>query len=174
MTLLLLASSQMGTTESTEDLFRTLRTGACGTNLQINAGKTKELVVDFRRQPYFSACTVQGKSKQGGWRVRRRDSGMGGGRPGGTGLGQAGLEEVRKAEPFEHGRLAQGPTTTWNCGLGGWLYWGLGCQAGWKLAGKAEPRLDSAGGRSWNWAASWGLKLAWRAGLDRRLKTRLG
>ncbi|KAI3377366.1 hypothetical protein L3Q82_008401, partial [Scortum barcoo] len=28
--LLLLASSQMGTTESTEDLFRTLRTGACG------------------------------------------------------------------------------------------------------------------------------------------------
>ncbi|KAI3355682.1 hypothetical protein L3Q82_004268 [Scortum barcoo] len=31
MTLLLLASSQMGTTESTEDLFRTLRTGACGT-----------------------------------------------------------------------------------------------------------------------------------------------
>ncbi|KAI3366225.1 hypothetical protein L3Q82_010061, partial [Scortum barcoo] len=30
-TLLLLASSQMGTTESTEDLFRTLRTGACGT-----------------------------------------------------------------------------------------------------------------------------------------------
>ncbi|KAI3375116.1 hypothetical protein L3Q82_021641 [Scortum barcoo] len=31
MTLLLLASSQMGTTESTEDLFKTLRTGACGT-----------------------------------------------------------------------------------------------------------------------------------------------
>ncbi|KAI3362860.1 hypothetical protein L3Q82_001901 [Scortum barcoo] len=40
--MLLLASSQMGTTESTEDLFRTLRTGACRNNLQINAGKTKE------------------------------------------------------------------------------------------------------------------------------------
>ncbi|KAI3353440.1 hypothetical protein L3Q82_019965, partial [Scortum barcoo] len=46
MTLLLLALSQMGTTESTEDLFRTLRTGAVRNNLQINAGKTKELVVD--------------------------------------------------------------------------------------------------------------------------------
>ncbi|KAI3354573.1 hypothetical protein L3Q82_019077 [Scortum barcoo] len=40
----------MGTTESTEDLFKTLRTGALRNNLQINAGKTKELVVDFRRR----------------------------------------------------------------------------------------------------------------------------
>ncbi|KAI3365038.1 hypothetical protein L3Q82_010092, partial [Scortum barcoo] len=50
MTLLLLASSQMGTTESTEDLFRTLRTGACGTTSRSTLGKTKELVVDFRRR----------------------------------------------------------------------------------------------------------------------------
>ncbi|KAI3362889.1 hypothetical protein L3Q82_001911 [Scortum barcoo] len=53
MTLLLLphaSSSQMGTTESTEDLFRTLRTGACGTTSRSMPGKTKELVVDFRRR----------------------------------------------------------------------------------------------------------------------------
>ncbi|KAI3369023.1 hypothetical protein L3Q82_025433 [Scortum barcoo] len=59
MTLLLLASSQMGTTESTEDLFRTLRTGDLRNNLQINAGKTKELVVDFQQ-----ACPGQEGQQQ--------------------------------------------------------------------------------------------------------------
>ncbi|KAI3359080.1 hypothetical protein L3Q82_002589 [Scortum barcoo] len=49
MTLLLLASSQMGTTESTEDLFKDFADWCLRNNLQINAGKTKELVVDFRR-----------------------------------------------------------------------------------------------------------------------------
>ncbi|KAI3358300.1 hypothetical protein L3Q82_014677 [Scortum barcoo] len=58
MTLLLLASSQMGTTESTEDLFKDFADWCLRNNLQINAGKTKELVVDFRRRRPLSACTV--------------------------------------------------------------------------------------------------------------------
>ncbi|KAI3365322.1 hypothetical protein L3Q82_010412 [Scortum barcoo] len=53
MTLLLLASSQMGTTESTEDLFKDFADWCLRNNLQINAnGKTKELVVDFRRRSH--------------------------------------------------------------------------------------------------------------------------
>ncbi|KAI3359623.1 hypothetical protein L3Q82_014009, partial [Scortum barcoo] len=40
----------MGTTESTEDLFKDFADWCLRNNLQINAGKTKELVVDFRRR----------------------------------------------------------------------------------------------------------------------------
>ncbi|KAI3363047.1 hypothetical protein L3Q82_011706 [Scortum barcoo] len=57
MTLLLLASSQMGTTESTEDLFKDFADWCLRNNLQINAGKTKELVVDFRRRSHSPPCT---------------------------------------------------------------------------------------------------------------------
>ncbi|KAI3365382.1 hypothetical protein L3Q82_010465 [Scortum barcoo] len=65
MTLLLLASSQMGTTQSTEDLFRTLRTGCLWNNLQINAAsKTKELVVDFRRRSHSPASTGEHPGKR--------------------------------------------------------------------------------------------------------------
>ncbi|KAI3374062.1 hypothetical protein L3Q82_022620 [Scortum barcoo] len=42
----LVCRHQMGTTETTEDLFRTLVDCCLRNNLQINAGKTKELVVE--------------------------------------------------------------------------------------------------------------------------------
>ncbi|KAI3366303.1 hypothetical protein L3Q82_000430 [Scortum barcoo] len=58
MTLLLLASSQMGTTESTEDLFKDFADWCLRNNLQINAGKTKELVVDFRRRRHSPPAPV--------------------------------------------------------------------------------------------------------------------
>ncbi|KAI3366547.1 hypothetical protein L3Q82_000679 [Scortum barcoo] len=58
MTLLLLASSQMGTTESTEDLFKDFADWCLRNNLQINAGKTKELVVDFRRRSHSPPAPV--------------------------------------------------------------------------------------------------------------------
>ncbi|KAI3377751.1 hypothetical protein L3Q82_008893 [Scortum barcoo] len=48
----------MGTTESTEDLFRTLQDWCLRNNLQINAGKTKELVVDFRRRSHSPPAPV--------------------------------------------------------------------------------------------------------------------
>ncbi|KAI3363911.1 hypothetical protein L3Q82_001511 [Scortum barcoo] len=51
-------SDQMGTTESTEDLFRTLQDWCLRNNLQINAGKTKELVVDFRRRSHSPPAPV--------------------------------------------------------------------------------------------------------------------
>ncbi|KAI3376702.1 hypothetical protein L3Q82_017139 [Scortum barcoo] len=53
----------MGTTESTEDLFKTLLDWCLRNNLQINAGKTKELVVDFCRRshsPPAPPVSIQG------------------------------------------------------------------------------------------------------------------
>ncbi|KAI3355672.1 hypothetical protein L3Q82_004269 [Scortum barcoo] len=50
MTLLLLASSQMGTTEKYRGLIQDFADWCLRNNLQINAGKTKELVVDFCRR----------------------------------------------------------------------------------------------------------------------------
>ncbi|KAI3352365.1 hypothetical protein L3Q82_005330 [Scortum barcoo] len=47
MTLLLLASSQMGTIESTEDLFRTLRTGAC------NCGTTSRSTLPVKPRSWW-------------------------------------------------------------------------------------------------------------------------
>ncbi|KAI3356653.1 hypothetical protein L3Q82_003287 [Scortum barcoo] len=44
--------------ECTEDLFRTLQDWCLRNNLQINAGKTKELVVDFRRRSHSPPAPV--------------------------------------------------------------------------------------------------------------------
>ncbi|KAI3356731.1 hypothetical protein L3Q82_003410 [Scortum barcoo] len=44
----------MGTTESTEDLFKDFADWCLRNNLQINAGKTKELVVDFHAGVAYS------------------------------------------------------------------------------------------------------------------------
>ncbi|KAI3374214.1 hypothetical protein L3Q82_005939 [Scortum barcoo] len=48
----------MGTTESTEDLFKDFADWCLWNNLQINAGKTKELVVDFRRRSHSPPAPV--------------------------------------------------------------------------------------------------------------------
>ncbi|KAI3376291.1 hypothetical protein L3Q82_016422 [Scortum barcoo] len=48
----------MGTTESTEELIQDFADWCLRNNLQINAGKTKELVVDFRRRSHSPPAQV--------------------------------------------------------------------------------------------------------------------
>ncbi|KAI3358224.1 hypothetical protein L3Q82_003233 [Scortum barcoo] len=48
----------MGTTESTEELIQDFADWCLRNNLQINAGKTKELVVDFRRRSHSPPAPV--------------------------------------------------------------------------------------------------------------------
>ncbi|KAI3365845.1 hypothetical protein L3Q82_000831 [Scortum barcoo] len=58
MTLLLLASSQDGDDREYRGLIQDFADWCLRNNLQINAGKTKELVVDFRRRSHSPPAPV--------------------------------------------------------------------------------------------------------------------
>ena len=53
------ASSQTGTTGTAEKWLRAWRISVSGKRLQINAGETKELVVDFWQVITLSSCTSE-------------------------------------------------------------------------------------------------------------------